>query len=154
MFQGTKFSYDCWYRAGYSYGTNAYYTVSFTNLKDIYGTIKQISVNGGTAVGPDDKGIANITVPVPDLSPLEAEINKRPLTVNKIAPDSKGNVAVPIPDVSGIKNDIQNMQNQITSNALSAMKSWTGTLTQYQALTSYDPMTMYFIISEYEVVVK
>ncbi|MBI0110753.1 hypothetical protein [Lactobacillus sp. W8093] len=154
MFQATKFNFECWYRAGYQYGSNAYYTVSFTNLKDIYSTLKQISVNGGTAVSPDDKGIANITVPAPDLSPLEAEINKRPLTVNKIASDSKGNVAVPIPDVSGIKNDIQNMQNQITSNALSAMKSWTGTLTQYQALTSYDPMTMYFIISEYEVVVK
>lgn len=154
MFQATKFSYECWYRAGYQYGTNAYYTVSFTNLKDIYGPLKQISVNGGTPVGPDDKGIANITVPAPDFSPLESEINKRPLTVNNIAPDSKGNVAVPIPDVSGIKNDIQNMQNQITSNALSAMKSWTGTLSQYQALTSYDPMTMYFIISDYEVVVK
>lgn len=154
MFQATKFNYECWYRAGYQYGTNAYYTVSFTNLKDIYGTLKQISVNGGTAVGPDDKGIANITIPAPDLSPLEAEIKKRPLTVNNTAPDSKGNVNVPIPDVSGIKNDIQNMQNQITSNALSAMKSWTGTLSQYQALTSYDPMTMYFIISDYEVVVK
>ena len=154
MFQATKFSYECWYRAGYQYGTNAYYTVSFTNLKDINGPLKQISVNGGKAVGPDDKGIANITVPAPDLSPLEEEINKRPLTVNNIAPDSKGNVAVPIPDVSGIKNDIQNMQNQITSNALSAMKSWTGTLSQYQALTSYDPMTMYFIISDYEVVIK
>lgn len=154
MFQATKFSYECWYRAGYQYGTNAYYTVSFTNLKDIYSPLKQISVNGSTAVGPDDKGIANITIPAPDLSPLESEINKRPLTVNNIAPDSKGNVAVPIPDVSGIKNDIQNMQNQITSNALSAMKSWTGTLSQYQALTSYDPMTMYFIISDYEVVVK
>ena len=154
MFQATKFNYECWYRAGYQYGTNAYYTVSFTNLKDIYGTLKLISVNGGTAVGPDDKGIANITVPAPDLSPLESEINKRPLTVNNIAADSKGNVAVPIPDVSGIKNDIQNMQNQITSNALSAMKSWTGTLSQYQSLTSYDSMTMYFIISEYEVVVK
>lgn len=154
MFQATKFSYECWYRAGYQYGTNAYYTVSFTNLKDIYVTLKQISVNGGTPVSPDDKGIANLIIPAPDFSPLESEINKRPLTVNNVAPDSKGNVAVPIPDVSGIKNDIQNMQNQITSNALSAMKSWTGTLSQYQALTSYDPMTMYFIISEYEVVVK
>ena len=154
MFQATKFSYECWYRAGYQYGTNAYYTVSFTNVKDIYTTLKQISINGGTPVSPDSKGIANLTIPDPDLSPLESEIKKRPLTVNNIAPDSKGNVTVPIPDVSGIKNDIQNMQNQITSNALSAMKSWTGTLSQYQALTSYDPMTMYFIISDYEVVVK
>lgn len=154
MFQATKFSYECWYRAGYQYGTNAYYTVSFTNLKDIYVTLKQISINGGTPVSPDSKGIANLTIPDPDLSPLESEIKKRPLTVNNTAPDSKGNVNVPIPDVSGIKNDIQNMQSQITSNALSAMKSWTGTLSQYQALTSYDSMTMYFIISDYEVVVK
>lgn len=154
MFQATKFSYECWYRAGYQYGTNAYYTVSFTNLKDNYGTLKQISVNGGTPVSPDSKGIANLIIPAPDFSPLESEIKKRPLTVNNIAPDSKGNVPLSIPDVSGIKNDIQNMQNQITSNALSAMKSWTGTLSQYQALTSYDPMTMYFIISDYEVVVK
>ena len=127
------------------------------------GKLKQISVNGGPAVSPDDKGIANITVSEPDLSNFETkadaanladEINKRPLTVNNIAPDSKGNVALSIPDVSDIKNDIQNMQNQITSNALSAMKAWSGTLSQYQALSSYDPMTMYFIISEYEVVVK
>ena len=154
MFQGTKFSYECWYRAGYQYGTNAYYTVSFTNLKDIYGPLKQISINGGTPVSPDSKGIANLTIPAPDLSPLEAEIKKRPLTVNNIAPDNKGNVALSIPDVSGIKNDIQNMQSQITSNALSAMKAWSGTLSQYQALSTYDSMTMYFIISEYEVVVK
>lgn len=154
LFQATKFSYECWHRAGYQYGTNAYYTVSFTNLKDIYGTLKQISINGGTPVSPDSKGIANLTIPAPDLSPLEAEIKKRPLTVNNIAPDNKGNVALSIPDVSGIKNDIQNMQSQITSNALSAMKAWSGTLSQYQALSTYDSMTMYFIISEYEVVVK
>ena len=93
MFQATKFNYECWYRAGYSYGTNAYYTVSFTNLKDIYGTLKQISVNGGTAVSPDDKGVANLTIPAPDLSAyetkadaktahdsLQADINKLPIS--------------------------------------------------------------------------
>lgn len=50
--------------------------------------------------------------------------------------------------------DLSNVQNQMTEIKQSMMKSWTGTLTQYQALASYDPMTMYFIISDYEVVVK
>lgn len=50
--------------------------------------------------------------------------------------------------------DLSNVQNQMTEMKQSMMKSWTGTLTQYQALTSYDPMTIYFIISDYEVVVK
>ena len=50
--------------------------------------------------------------------------------------------------------DLSNMQNQMTEMKQSMMRSWTGTLTQYQALTSYDPMTIYFIISDYEVVVK
>lgn len=50
--------------------------------------------------------------------------------------------------------DLSNVQNQMTEIKQSMMKSWTGTLTQYQALTSYDPMTIYFIISDYEVVVK
>ena len=50
--------------------------------------------------------------------------------------------------------DLSNVQNQMIEMKQSMMRSWTGTLTQYQALTSYDPMTMYFIISDYEVVVK
>ncbi|MCO6528994.1 BppU family phage baseplate upper protein [Lactobacillus sp.] len=50
--------------------------------------------------------------------------------------------------------DLSNVQNQMTEIKQSMMKSWTGTLAQYQALTNYDPMTMYFIISDYEVVVK
>ena len=50
--------------------------------------------------------------------------------------------------------DLSNMQNQMTEMKQSMMRSWTGTLTQYQALTSYDPMTIYFILSDYEVVVK
>ena len=50
--------------------------------------------------------------------------------------------------------DLSNLQNQMTEIKQSMMKSWTGTLTQYQALTSYDPMTIYFILSDYEVVIK
>ena len=73
MFQATKFDYECWHRAGYQYGTNAYYTVSFTNLKDIYGsTLKQISVNGGTPISPDDKG--NIDIAIPDVAKMQQDI--------------------------------------------------------------------------------
>ena len=50
--------------------------------------------------------------------------------------------------------DLSNVQNQMIEMKQSMMRSWTGTLTQYQALTSYDPMTIYFILSDYEVVVK
>ena len=79
MFQGTKFDFECWYRAGYKYGSDAYYTVSFLNLKDIFGKLKQISLNGGTAINPDDDGVANLKV-----------VTK----VNNTAPDSNGNVNV------------------------------------------------------------
>ena len=136
--------------------------------------MKQVSVNGGKPVSPDDKGVADITVPNPDLSGYETKVDaktahdaintelaKRPQSVNSIKPDTNGNITLPIPDISGIKadisnvqSDLKNVQGQITSNAQSAMKSWNGTLAQYQALTSYDPMTMYFIVSDYEVVVK
>lgn len=79
MFQATKFNFECWYRAGYKYGSDAYYTVSFVNLKDIFGKLKQISLNGGTAISPDDDGVANLNV-----------VTK----VNNTAPDSNGNVNV------------------------------------------------------------
>ena len=127
MFQGTKFNFECWYRAGYQYGTNAYYTVSFTNLKDIYSTFKQISVNGGTPVSPDDKGIANLTIPAPDLSGyetkadaktghdvLQANIDKLPISTMQI-------------DISTALNRISVLENKETyhySSTLSDAKSY------------------------------
>lgn len=77
MFQATKFNFECWYRAGYKYGSDAYYTVSFVNLKDIFGKLKQISLNGGTVINPDNNGVANLKV-----------VTK----VDNISPDSNGNV--------------------------------------------------------------
>lgn len=245
LFQATKFTFDCWYRAGYKYSSDAYYTVSFTNLKDIFGRLKKVSVNGGEPVSPDDNGTANIVVPNPDL-------HKYVQAVNGKNPDKDGAIQLPNfenPDFKYVKNDtldvdkfttpgicylmdvtlkssittnalsqvpgnkdgttytgylvvyqhdaanitqtlliytgrdnpdftistrciygtsnyrpnfqrlatsldLQNIQGQITSIAQKSMKSWSGTLAQYQALTSYDPMTMYFIVSDYEVVVK
>ena len=35
LFQATKFSYETWYRAGYKYGNNSFYTVGFTRLLSI-----------------------------------------------------------------------------------------------------------------------
>lgn len=138
------------------------------------GKLKQISVNGGAAVSPDDNGIANITVPDPDLSELETkddakkahelineELAKRPQSVNGITGDNNGDITLPMPDISGIKNDIsnvqadlKNVQNQLNSSNQNLMHAWNGTLAEYQALTNHDPMTMYCILSEYEVVVK
>ena len=108
MFQGTKFSYECWYRAGYQYGTNAYYTVSFTNLKDIYSTFKQISVNGGTPVSPDDKGIANLTIPAPDLSGYETKADA------KTAHDGLQSNINKLP-ISKMQSDISTALNRISA---------------------------------------
>ena len=138
------------------------------------GKLKQISVNGGPAVSPDDNGVANITVSDPDLSKLETkddakkahelineELAKRPQSVNGITVDNNGNITLPMPDISGIKadisnvqSDLKNVQNQLNSSNQNLMHAWNGTLAEYQALTNHDPMTMYCILSEYEVVVK
>lgn len=140
------------------------------------GKLKQISINGGTPVGPDTNGTAKLTIPQPDLSDYEtkadaktahdtintaialkansSDLAKYPLSVNGTKPDKTGNIPIAIPDISGIKQDVTTVKGQIAEVKQSAMKSWSGTLSQYQALTSYDPMTIYFILSEYEVVVK
>ena len=118
MFQGTKFNFECWYRAGYQYGTNAYYTVSFTNLKDIYVTLKQISINGGTPVSPDDKGVVNLTIPDPDLSgyetkddaktshdSLQANIDKLPIsTMQSDISSAKANINTALNRISALEN--------------------------------------------------
>ncbi len=50
--------------------------------------------------------------------------------------------------------DLQNLQSQITTNYQNTMKTWVGTLEQYQSMATHEPMTVYYIISDYEVVVK
>lgn len=77
LFQATKDVYNIWYRAGYSYGSNFYYTFGFQNLKDIYGKLKQISINGGKPIDPDDKGVANLDIPKTDLSGLETKADAK-----------------------------------------------------------------------------
>lgn len=134
MFQATKFDYECWHRAGYKYGTNAYYTVSFSNLKDIYGSaLKQISVNGGTPISPDDKGVATIDLTnyetKEDAETLSKEINKRPLTVNNVSPDDKGNISLPLP-----KQLVQTVENQ-KPDANGNIQIFNRKLTPYKFLT-------------------
>lgn len=105
---------------------------------------KVLSVNGNK---PNAGG--DVTVPIPSIVGLG-----KVKSVNNVKPDDSGNVTVPGPDLSGIKDDIDTNKGEIATLKETAMKSWNGTLSQYQALTSYDPMTIYFIISDYEVVVK
>lgn len=143
MFQATKFDYECWHRAGYKYGSNAYYTVSFTNLKDINGsTLKQISINGGTPIDPDDKGVVNIDIDSVDLAnyetkedansahnDLKTEINKRPLTVNNVSPDDKGNISLSLP-----QQLVQTVENQ-KPDANGNIQIFSRKLTPYKFLT-------------------
>ena len=127
MFQATKFSYECWYRAGYSYGTNAYYTVSFTNLKDIYGPLKQISINGGTPVSPDDKGIANLTIPTPDLNGYETKADAKTAHDGLQANINKLPISSMQSDISTALNKISALENREIyhySSSLSDAKSY------------------------------
>lgn len=127
MFQATKFNYECWYRAGYQYGTNAYYTVSFTNLKDIYVTLKQISVNGGTAVGPDDKGVANLTIPAPDLGSYQTKADAKTAHDSLQANINKLPISTMQSDISTALNRISALENKETyhySNSISDAKTY------------------------------
>ena len=73
LFQSTKDTYNIWCRGGYQYYSDSYYTFEFQNLKDIYGKLKQISINGGTPIDPDDNGLVNLDIPKTDLSGLETK---------------------------------------------------------------------------------
>ena len=141
MFQATKFNFECWYRAGYKYGSDAYYTVSFVNFKDIFGKLRQISLNGGTAISPNDEGIANIKVVT---------------SVQDIAPDSKGNVKLTQnlsynSDLNTITQDgiydIQGTYNGQYINGLLIVRNFT--VRTFQMLISFDmdPMMQYRYIN-------
>lgn len=105
---------------------------------------KVLSVNGNK---PNISG--DVTVPIPSIEGLGTV-----QSVNEFKPDVNGNVTVPIPDNSVLKQDMNTIKGQVEEVKQKAMKAWMGTLSQYQALAAIDPMTIYFIISEYEVVVK
>ncbi|RHW53723.1 hypothetical protein [Lactobacillus bombicola] len=70
------------------------------------GKLKKISVNGDTPVEPDDKGVANILVPQPDLSGLVKKINSH-------LPDQSGEVD--LTDQFAQKKDLGNLYGMTTS---------------------------------------
>jgi hypothetical protein len=59
-----------------------------------------------------------------------------------------------LPNTDDNTSAINDLKNQISASTNGLLKTWTGTLTQYQALPTHDKMTMYLIISDYKVVVK
>ena len=141
MFQATKFNFECWYRAGYKYGSDAYYTVSFVNMKDIFGKLRQISLNDDKPISPNDEGIANIKVVT---------------SVQDIAPDSKGNVKLTQnlsynSDLNTITQDgiydIQGTYNGQYINGLLIVRNFT--VRTFQMLISFDmdPMMQYRYIN-------
>lgn len=119
------------------------------------GTLKQISVNGDTPISPDDKGVANIDIPKPDLSGLETkedaeashntlknDINKRPLTVNNVSPDDKGNIAIAIPDVSKMQQDITTLQNEMEEQKSKVAYHYADTLADGQKYSAANPQIL------------
>lgn len=117
LFQSTKDTYNIWCRGGYQYYTDSYYTWGFQNLKDIYGKLKQISINGGTPIDPDDNGLVNLDIPKTDLSGLETK------TDAKSAHDT---LAANITSTrNGLSNDIKATHDSLTADIKNAQESLT-----------------------------
>ena len=119
------------------------------------GTLKQISVNGGKPISPDDKGVANIDIDSIDLSNyetkedantahngLKTEINKRPVTVNNISPDDKGNIAIAIPDVAKMQQDITTLQNEMEEQKSKVTYHYADTLADGQKYSAANPQIL------------
>ena len=79
VFQPNVGNYEIWHRITYDTGGSLIYTYTFINLKDIYSRVKRISINGGSAVKPDNDGLVNLTVPDPDLSKYETKADAETL---------------------------------------------------------------------------
>ncbi|MCT6891258.1 MAG: hypothetical protein M3Z87_16620 [Lactobacillus sp.] len=108
LFQSTKDTYNIWCRSGYQYYTDSYYTWGFQNLKDIYGKLKQISINGGTPIDPDDNGLVNLDIPKTDLSGLETKSD---------AKSAHDTLTASITSTrNGLSNDIKNTQDSLTAD--------------------------------------
>ena len=116
------------------------------------GTLKQISVNGGKPISPDDKGVANIDIDSIDLSNYETkedantahndlkdQISKRPVTVNNISPDDKGNIAIAIPDVSKMQQDITTLQNEMEEQKSKEIYHYSNTLDDGKKYSAANP---------------
>ncbi len=119
------------------------------------GTLKQISVNGGTPISPDEKGVANIDIDSVDLTNYETkedantahndlkdEISKRPVTVNNVSPDDKGNIAIAIPDVAKMQQDITTLQNEMEEQKSKVTYHYADTLADGQKYSAANPQIL------------
>ena len=130
---------------------NFYDKTTIDEKLDKAGKLKQISVNGGTPVGPDEKGVANIDIDSIDFNKyetkedaeiLEKEISKRPLTVNNISPDDKGNISIAIPDVSKMQQDITTLQNEMEEQKSKVTYHYADTLADGQKYSTANPQIL------------
>lgn len=115
------------------------------------GNVKSATINGGSVVTPDEQG--NLLLQVDTYTKDESD-KTFVKTVDGLKPDSTGNVQTDHYSNAEVDKRNLDLQNQITANLHKTMKTWVGTLEQYQTMPTHEPMTMYFIISDYEVVVK
>lgn len=75
-------------------------------------------------------------------------------TVDGIAPDKDGNVPTDHYTKAEIDKRVADINSNIAALDQITMKTWIGTLEQYQSLPKHDSDTIYYVISSYAVVVK
>ena len=75
-------------------------------------------------------------------------------TVDGIAPDEDGNVETGRYTNAEIDQRVTDINSNIAALDQITMKTWIGTLEQYQSLPKHDSDTIYYVISSYAVVVK
>ena len=117
LFQGTKDTYNVWFRGGYQYYSDSYYTFKFQSLKDIYGKLKQISINGGDPISPDDNGLAKLNIPQPDLSGLETKTDAK-TAHDKLSADIIKNALPDFNHPTQIFKDVKVDPNTLTTTGI------------------------------------
>ena len=123
LFQSTKDVYNVWCRGGYQYYSDSYYTFAFQNLKDVYGKLKQISINGGTPIDPDDNGLVNLDIPKTDLSGLETKSDAKSAhdTLTASITSTRNGLSGDIKAThDSLTADIKNAQESLTSDIKTA----------------------------------
>lgn len=75
-------------------------------------------------------------------------------TVDGIAPDKNGNVETDHYSKAEIDQRVTDINSNIAALDQITMKTWIGTLEQYQSMSKHNSDTIYYIISSYAVVVK
>ena len=75
-------------------------------------------------------------------------------TVDGIAPDKNGNVETGRYTNAEIDQRVTDINSNIAALDQITMKTWIGTLEQYQSMSKHDSDTIFYVISSYAVVVK